>query len=83
MDFVIFGINFLFSVLYVLLIVRALLPWMPRIRIGLVQQATEPLLRVIRMGLPPLRMGMDVSPFIAIILLWILQRVLLNLLSNI
>ena len=82
MDFVVFVINFLFSALYLLLIIRALLPWVPNSKMnplfGPVYFITEPLLGVIRLGLPPLRIGMDVSPFVVIILLWLVQRALLK-----
>lgn len=81
MDFVIFVINFVFSVLYILLVMRAILPWIPRLKIDLIYQITEPVLRVIRMGFPPLRIGMDVSPFIVLILLWIVHQVILKVLS--
>jgi YggT family protein len=84
MDFVIFVINFLFSVFYVLLAMRAVLPWIPHNRmnpfISPIYQSTEPLLSVIRKGLPPLRLGMDVSPFIMIILLWVVHQVILRIL---
>jgi YggT family protein len=84
MDFVIFVINFLFSVFYILIAIRAVLPWIPHSRMNLfinpIYQLTEPFLRVIRMGLPPARIGMDVSPFIAIILLWVVHQVILRVL---
>jgi YggT family protein len=85
MDFIIFVINFLFSVFYVLLAVRAVLPWIPHNKMNPlvrpVYQLTEPVLAVVRAGLPPLRVGMDVSPFIVIILLWIAHQVILRILS--
>lgn len=84
MDFLIFVVNFLFSVVYVLLIIRALLPWFVRVnKASLVYNLTEPFLRIIRMGLPPLRIGMDVSPFVVMILLWVLQKIILGLLAMI
>lgn len=82
MDFIIFVVNFLFSVLYVLLALRAVLPWIPHNRmnplIRPVYMVTEPMLSVVRAGLPPLRIGMDVSPFIVIILLWIVHQIILR-----
>lgn len=85
MDFVIFVINFLFSVAYILLAIRAVILWIPLSKMNpfvrIVYLLTEPLLSIIRMGLPPLRIGMDVSPFIMIILLWVLHRVILMLLT--
>ena len=84
MDFVVFVVNFLFSVVYILLILRALLPWVTRLnKSNPIYQLTEPFLRVIRIALPPMRIGMDVSPFVVIVLLWILHQVILGLLLKI
>ena len=84
MDFIIFVINFLFSIFYILLALRAVLPWIPHNRmnpfIRPIYLATEPVLSVVRAGLPPLRIGMDVSSFIVIILLWIVHQVILRIL---
>lgn len=84
MDFVVFVINFLFSVYYIFLALRAVLPWIPHSRENLVIKpiylSTEPLLSVIRVGLPPLRLGMDASPFVVIILLWIVHQIVLRIL---
>ncbi|MBN2058726.1 MAG: YggT family protein [Candidatus Saganbacteria bacterium] len=81
MDFVVIVIRVLFSAYYVLLVFRALLPWF-RLDKSLavlrpVYFLTEPLLATIRKGLPPDRIGMDVAPFVALIMLWLLERVLL------
>ena len=84
MDFVIFVLNFLFSVIYIVLAIRAVLPWLPHDRSHPVLRplflATEPLLSVIRVALPPAKIGMDVSAFIMIILFWVVQQVILKLL---
>jgi YggT family protein len=85
MDFIIFVINSLFYIYYILLALRAVLPWIPHNRMNpLVRPVyllTEPVLSVIRAGLPPLRIGMDASPFIVIILLWIIHQVILRVIS--
>ena len=85
MEFIIFVVNFLFSIIYILLALKAIIPWLPEGKIKYLASplliVTDPFLSVIRKGLPPLRIGMDVSPFIAIILLWILHRVILACLS--
>ena len=84
MDFIIFVVNFLFSIFYILLALRAVLPWIPHNKMNSfirpIYLLTEPVLSVVRAGLPPLRIGMDVSPFIVIILLWIVHQVILRLL---
>jgi len=78
-------INLVFDVAYVLVVIRAFLPYIPHNRyhpiIKPAYDATEPLLSIIRKGLPPARIGLDASPFIAIILLYLLQQVLLKILS--
>jgi uncharacterized protein YggT (Ycf19 family) len=83
-DQLIFTINFLFAVYYFILIIRALLPWVPpERRVGLVRliyALSGPLLSVIRLGLPPQRLGRDYSPYIAIVLVWVLQQIILRLL---
>ena len=85
MDFIIFVVNFLFSVYYILLAIRAILPWVSHSResslVRPVYLLTEPVLAPIRKGLPPARIGMDVSPFILIILLWIINQVILKVIS--
>jgi len=84
MDFIIFVVNFIFSAAYILLALRAVLPWIPHKRMSPlvrpVYSLTDPALSVIRAGLPPLRLGMDVSPFILIILIWIAHQIILRLL---
>ncbi len=85
MDFIIFVINFLFWIFYMLLALRAVLPWIPHNKMNpLVRPGyalTEPILSVIRAGLPPLRIGMDVSPFVVIFLFWVLHQIILRVLS--
>jgi len=82
MDFVIFTVNFIFSLFYLLFILRAVLPWLTRERIELVDKLTDPVLNPIKLGLPPEKIGMDVSPFIAIIIFWLVQKGLLLVLGS-
>ena len=78
-------INLAFDLAYVLIVVRAFLTYLPHNRyhpiIKPAYDMTEPLLSIIRKGLPPEKIGLDASPFIAIVLLYMLQQVLLNILS--
>jgi YggT family protein len=78
-------INLGFDLAYVLIVVRAFLTYLPHNRyhpiIKPAYDMTEPLLSVIRKGLPPMKIGLDASPFIAIILLYLLQQGLYKLLS--
>ena len=78
-------INLVFDMAYVLIVIRAFLTYLPHNRyhpiIKPAYDVTEPFLSVIRKGLPPAKIGMDASPFIAIFLLYLLQQVLLKILS--
>lgn len=86
MGFVISAINILFSVCYILLALRAILPWIPHSRmipwLSPIYCLTDPMLNPIRMGLPPQRIGMDVSPFVGIILLWLLHQFVIGLVGG-
>ena len=78
-------INLGFDLAYLLIVIRAFLTYLPHNRyhpiIKPAYDMTEPLLSVIRKGLPPMKIGLDASPFIAIILLYLLQQGLFKLLS--
>jgi uncharacterized protein YggT (Ycf19 family) len=78
-------INLAFDAAYILIVIRAFLTYLPHNRyhpiIKPAYDMTEPLLSVIRKGLPPEKIGLDASPFIAIVLLYLLQQVLLKVLS--
>ncbi|MFA4906447.1 MAG: YggT family protein [Candidatus Margulisiibacteriota bacterium] len=86
MGYVISTINVLFSVYYFIMVLRAILPWIPHNRehalIKPIYRLTDPVLAPIRMGLPPPKVGMDVSPFIAIILLWLVQQIIVHSLGG-
>jgi len=86
MDFIIFAINFIFSLYYLILVVRAILPWFSQDRSNpffhLLYLVTDPLINPIKAGLPPQKFGMDVSPFILIFLLWLIQKLLLFFLGG-
>jgi YggT family protein len=76
-------INAAFTLYYLLILAKVFLPWFPKLKSSflgqLVSASTDPLLKVIRKGLPPDWFGMDVSPFIALLLLWVLQKIVLVL----
>lgn len=75
-------INMAFDVMYLLVVIRAFLTYLPHNRfhplIKPAYDATEPLLSMIRKGLPPSTLGFDAAPFIAIVLLYLLQQVFLK-----
>lgn len=79
----IFIVDLFLKVFMLLLAVRAVLPWIPRARTNpgavLLTKITEPVMAPIRKGLPPAKVGFDVSPFVAIILLWLIDKVALSI----
>ena len=83
----------LFLVYLVLLIIRVLLTWIPRLpynralraTVGFIEEVTDPYLNVFRRFLPPIGGGgfaLDLSPILAIILLIIVQRVVVGLIGG-
>jgi len=82
---IIFLLDLLFSLYYLLILGRVILSFFPetrlQVRFKYVYGLTEPLLQFIRKGLPPNKIGIDASPFLAIILLWIVQRLITSFLA--
>lgn len=74
-------LNLLFSVLYFAILVRILLTWIPmsqdNVIVRLLNQITEPILAPARRIIPPMG-GMDFSPMIVLLLLYMVQRLLLR-----
>ncbi len=71
-------VRLVFSVCYLLLILRALAPFIDRSRtnnwLRPVYSATDWLLNLFRVAMPPEKIGMDVAPYVAIILLYLAER---------
>jgi YggT family protein len=68
------------------IVLRAVLSWLPIARslvpvIGLLDAVTEPLLAPLRRRLPGFG-GLDLSPMLAILLIWVGESVLLGLLAG-
>lgn len=86
MGLIVYIINFLFAVYYLLILARVVLPFVPHQRhhplIKPVYDLTDPVLVPVRQGLPPGRIGFDASPFIVILLLALLQRIILYLIGG-
>lgn len=83
----------LFLVYLVIVIVRVLLTWVPRLpynralraTITFIEEVTDPYLNLFRRFLPPIGGGgfaLDLSPILGIILLLILQRVVVGLIAG-
>jgi YggT family protein len=80
----------LLLVYFVLIFIRIILSWIPRIPynvalnavVKFVTDVTDPYLNVFRRFLPPLRVGpgaLDLSPMIAIFVLWIVGGIIVRL----
>ena len=80
-SFLIYFIQLLFTVLYVAILVRILLSWIPmnpdNPLIRLLIQITEPILAPARRIIPPMG-GIDFSPMIVLMLIYMLQRLLIS-----
>jgi YggT family protein len=78
-------LKLLFSAYYLLLLARAFMPWIPHDRhnpvLIYVYKSTDVMLKPIGQALPQSRFGIDYSPFIAVILLWVLQKLIMLLLG--
>lgn len=83
MSFVVSLIDALFGLYSLAIIARVFLSWMrvdpyhPLVRF--LYQITEPLLAPLRKHIPPVGM-VDISPMVALFVLWIVQRIVVALL---
>ena len=85
-------VNTLFLVYMVLIFIRILLTWIPRIPynvalaavIKFVTDVTDPYLNLFRRFIPPVRLGpgaLDLSPIVAIIVLALLRNIIVDLIA--
>lgn len=83
-------VNALFTVYIVLIFLRILLSWVPRVPdnralravVQFVHDTTDPYLNIFRRVLPPVGAGgmaLDLSPMVGIILLFVLQAIVVGL----
>ena len=86
-------VNALFIVYIILIFIRVLLSWIPRMPynrwlsaiVDFVHQVTDPYLNFFRRFLPPIGgggMAFDLSPIVGIILLFIAQGVIVSLIAG-
>jgi YggT family protein len=86
-------VDALFLVYLVLIFIRILLSWVPRLpynpylrsAVRFVEETTDPYLNVFRRVIPPIGaggMGLDISPILAIIVLGIVGRVVVALIAG-
>jgi YggT family protein len=81
-----------FIVYFILIFVRILLSWVPRIpynrglraAIGFIQEVTDPYLNLFRRVIPPLGRGfaLDLSPIIGVIVLYVAQALIVGLIEG-
>ncbi len=89
MPLLLYLINVAINVLIVLIIVHAILSWIPEARWRYrqitrpIDQIAEPLLEPFRRIVPPSKTGgIDISPALAIVALAIIRRILISLLAG-
>jgi len=74
-------INIVFQILYICLIARVVLSWIPHNPIHpvvqLINKITDPLLKPFRDIIPSTNIGFDISPIVALIALVIIKRILI------
>ena len=86
-------VNAIFLVYFILIFIRILLSWIPRMpyypwlrtTVDFVHQVVDPYLNIFRRLLPPLGvggMGLDLSPILAIVVLSIVWRVVVSLIAG-
>lgn len=75
------------NVLTLLIFIRAVLSWIPSASVQyhpftkFVVNVTEPLLKPIRKLVPTYRYGIDISPVIAVVLIWVVAKLLIAALT--
>ena len=79
-------ISTLAELIFLAIIIRAVLSWLPGVSAlqpvaRFFNRITDPLIEPIRRRLPPLG-GFDVSPIVAVLLIWLVESILLALLGG-
>lgn|SRR5574341_9154 len=80
-------LDFILKIYMWVIIIRALISWVnpdpynPIVQF--LQRATEPVLRPLRKLVPPWKLGIDISPIIAILIILFLQAAVVNTLYRI
>ena len=79
-------ISTLAELVFLAIIIRAVLSWLPGVSAlqpvaRFFNKITDPLIEPIRRRLPPVG-GFDVSPIVAVLLIWLVESILLVLLAG-
>ncbi len=80
----------LFLVYIILILIRVLISWIPRMPynpalrsvLDFITETTDPYLNIFRRIIPPIGGGLDLSPMIGIILLYVLRRLVVALIAG-
>ncbi|MCQ2753906.1 MAG: YggT family protein [bacterium] len=80
-------VDLLFYFYNLLLVIRIFLTWIPSIDwykqpYAWMRSVTDPFLNIFRGIIPPIGGMLDISPMIALILLWILQGIIVGFLAG-
>lgn len=79
-------VDILFNVLWLAILARVLVSWLPNLPrnqlVVFIFDITEPILAPLRRWIPPLGGMIDLSPMIAMLLLWVLRQIVLSGLST-
>ncbi len=82
MAFVAKFVEILFQVLWLAIMARVLLSWLPNAPrnrlVVFIYDITEPLLSPLRRWIPPLGGMIDISPMVAMLLLWVIQSIIMS-----
>jgi uncharacterized protein YggT (Ycf19 family) len=79
-------IVFIADIIVLLIFIRAVLSWIPSSKVQFhpvtlfIVRIVDPILEPIRRLLPTRRYGVDISPLIAIVLIWVITKLLLAVL---
>jgi len=80
----------LFLVYIILILIRVLMSWIPRMPyhpwlrsvLDFISETTDPYLNLFRRMIPPIGGGLDLSPMIGIVLLYILRGLVVALIAG-
>lgn len=80
----------LFLVYIILILIRVLISWVPRmpynptlrVVLDFVTETTDPYLNLFRRVIPPIGGGLDLSPMLGIIVLYVLREIVVGLIAG-
>ena len=80
-------IDIIFRIIFIVLMFRILLSWVPHDRgnqiVSLIYMATDPLLKPFRSLLPPVQGGIDLSPILLLLSLYLIKTTIFSIIHGI